>query len=166
MPYCPKCGYDYQPGYAVCPDCGVELEERPAGRPEDIKAPLDKRVALELTAICIITPWALIGLLSVLGLAAGSAFGGRDAIFLLTAVPLVFIGLFIYGARRVGKITPASRLIGIVLSAGIYAIFTLVLWITGDNWKSFTIPFLSLVSGCACAFAAWLGSAVLRKQAH
>lgn len=25
MPYCPKCGYEYQPGVKVCPDCDEEL---------------------------------------------------------------------------------------------------------------------------------------------
>ena len=25
MPFCPKCGYEYQPGTDVCPDCDVKL---------------------------------------------------------------------------------------------------------------------------------------------
>jgi hypothetical protein len=27
MPYCSKCGYDYLPGAATCPDCGTPLEQ-------------------------------------------------------------------------------------------------------------------------------------------
>ena len=25
MPYCPKCGFEYEPGIEKCPDCGVPL---------------------------------------------------------------------------------------------------------------------------------------------
>lgn len=36
MPYCPKCGDEYDEGYTMCADCGVPLVEGgPAPRPEE-----------------------------------------------------------------------------------------------------------------------------------
>ena len=28
MPFCPKCGYEYEWGISECPDCGIKLVER------------------------------------------------------------------------------------------------------------------------------------------
>jgi hypothetical protein len=28
MPYCPKCGFEYEPGVGECPDCNVRLVDR------------------------------------------------------------------------------------------------------------------------------------------
>jgi uncharacterized Zn finger protein (UPF0148 family) len=28
MPYCPKCGFEYEPGIEKCPDCGTNLVDK------------------------------------------------------------------------------------------------------------------------------------------
>lgn len=44
MPFCPKCGYEYEPGHRRCPDCDEELVD---GLPaEDEPVPEVKWVAL------------------------------------------------------------------------------------------------------------------------
>jgi len=35
MPYCPTCGYEYLPTVKECPECGVELVDRPPEQAED-----------------------------------------------------------------------------------------------------------------------------------
>lgn len=30
MPYCPKCGYEYEPTVGICPDCGERLIAMPS----------------------------------------------------------------------------------------------------------------------------------------
>lgn len=72
MPWCPKCGYEYRPGFDTCSDCGSTLvEEDPkntSGR-ETISCRLQSFLCAKLNPLAIVVASIFVNVLFVIGLA-------------------------------------------------------------------------------------------------
>ncbi len=167
MPYCPKCGYDYQPGYAVCPDCNSPLAERP---PAPVLPPLNKRLAVEFTIIITLAPWLYYGLLAaVQGVVDRMDKSGlpREFSFLFPLVP-VLGAVIVYGYRR--HVPLNGKLIS--WSLPICAVVQLLVWIavlasgSGPDGFGVLLGYLAALYVSGAALGAALAGSYLLKYKH
>ncbi|MEN6370727.1 MAG: hypothetical protein ABFD64_01830 [Armatimonadota bacterium] len=158
MPWCPKCGSEYQPGITVCADCdSLLVEDNPSPPAENVveKVRIDSQF-ITLASICVLLPWFWV----FCGVVVEKYLRWSDPSESAIWVILSFSSLFYGFSRR--KVLSSRLIIGSFSAAVIIQVLIcFILALVGFvhyPWKLFfCVPFAMMLSGIIL-MQIWVGS--------